>query len=92
VAILHQGKILLAAPMDQLKESHRRVTLRFHSSLDRPPQLACAIRAEGRDAEWTYVCRSDQESWRFEADALGADVVEETSMSLDEIFVSQVAG
>src|SRR3990172_6895606 len=29
VAIIHQGRIMLTAPMDEIKDTHRRVTLRF---------------------------------------------------------------
>ena len=39
VAIIHQGRILLTAPMDEIKETHRRMTLRFGQPLDRPPSL-----------------------------------------------------
>ena len=35
VAIIHQGRIMLTAPMDEIKESHRRVTLRFGQAVDR---------------------------------------------------------
>ena len=35
VAIIHQGRILLTAPMDEINDTHRRVTLRFGQPLDR---------------------------------------------------------
>ena len=40
VAIIHQGRIILTAPMDEIKDSHRRMTLRFGQSVERPPSLA----------------------------------------------------
>ena len=91
VAIIHQGRILLTAPMDEIKETHRRVTLRFSEPVDRPPALVGAISYDGHGAEWTYVCNGDSEQLRRAAEAIGAAVVDDTALSLDEIFVSHVA-
>jgi ABC-2 type transport system ATP-binding protein len=90
VAIIHQGRIVLTAGMDELKETHRRVTLRFGESIDRPPALVGALACEGAGPEWTYVCRGQGEQVRRAAEAIGATVVGESSLSLDEIFVSRV--
>src|SRR5580698_4386052 len=43
VAIIHEGRILLTAPMDEIKETHRRMTLRFGQSHNRPPALIGAL-------------------------------------------------
>src|SRR5580698_4428536 len=43
VAIIHDGRILLTAPMDEIKETHRRMTLRFGQSHNRPPALIGAL-------------------------------------------------
>jgi ABC-2 type transport system ATP-binding protein len=90
VAIIHQGRIVLTAGMDELKETHRRVTLRFGEALDRPPALVGALACEGAGPEWSYVCRGEGEQVRRAAEAIGAKVVGESSLSLDEIFVSRV--
>jgi ABC-2 type transport system ATP-binding protein len=92
VAIIHQGRILLTAPMEELKETHRRVTLRFGQPLERPPALVGAITYAGEGAEWTYICRGEGEQVRRAAEAIGATVVGDHALSLDEIFVSRVAG
>ena len=47
VAIIHQGRLMLTAPMDEIKETHRRVTLRFGQPTDRPPALVGAISCDG---------------------------------------------
>jgi len=90
VAIIHQGRIMLTAPMDQLKETHRRVTLRFGQSHDRPPSLVGTISCVGQGSEWTYVCSGEGEQLRRAAEAVGATVVDEAALSLDEIFVSRI--
>jgi ABC-2 type transport system ATP-binding protein len=90
VAIIHQGRIMLTSSMDQLKESHRRVTLRFGQSLEQPPSLVGTISCAGQGSEWTYVCSGEGEQLRRAAEAVGATVVDETALSLDEIFVSRI--
>jgi ABC-2 type transport system ATP-binding protein len=92
VAIIHQGRILLTAPMDEIKETHRRVTLRFGQPIDQPPALVGALSYSGDGAEWTYLCSGESQQLRRAAEALGATVVADAALSLDEIFVSHVVG
>jgi ABC-2 type transport system ATP-binding protein len=92
VAIIHQGRILLTAPMDEIKETHRRVTLRFGQPIDQPPALVGALSYSGAGAEWTYLCSGESQQLRRAAEALGATVVADAALSLDEIFVSHVVG
>ncbi len=91
VAIIHQGKIVLTGTMDEMKQSHCRLTLRFNQPMHRPPRLVGALSLEGAGSEWTYVCNGDVEGLKHQAEALGASVVEESSVSLNEIFVSHVS-
>ncbi|HVC95177.1 MAG TPA: ABC transporter ATP-binding protein [Pirellulales bacterium] len=92
VAIIHQGRIMLTATMDELKETHRRVTLRFGQSLDRPPSLVGTLSCAGQGSEWTYICSGEGEQLRRAAEAIGATVVDDAGLTLDEIFVSRVTG
>src|SRR3954451_21216408 len=91
VTIIHQGRLILTSSMDEIKETHRRVTLRFGTPMDRPPALIGARSFEGHGAEWTYVCNGDSLQLRRAAESIGATVVDDTALSLDEIFVSHVA-
>lgn len=91
VAIIHQGRIMLTAPMDEIKDSHRRVTLRFGQSLDRPPSLVGTLSFEGQGAEWTYICSGESGQLRRAAEAIGATVVGDDALTLDEIFVSRIS-
>ncbi len=90
VAIIHQGRILLTAPMDEIKDTHRRLTLRFNQSIDRPPSLVGTLSFEGQGSEWTYVCNGESDQLRRAAEAMGATVVGDAPLSLDEIFVTRV--
>ncbi len=90
VAIIHQGRILLTAPMDEIKETHRRVTLRFGQTFDRPPSLVGTLSFEGQGAEWTYICSGESGQLHRAAEAIGATVVGDDALTLDEIFVSRI--
>ncbi|MBS0201449.1 MAG: ABC transporter ATP-binding protein [Planctomycetes bacterium] len=92
VAIIHEGRILLTASMDEIKDRHRRLTLRFTESVDRPPALVGALSFEGAGTEWTYICSGESRQLRLAAEALGATVVDDASLTLDEIFVSRIQG
>ncbi len=91
VAIIHQGRILLTAPMDEIKDTHRRMTLRFGQTLDRPPSLVGTLSFEGQGAEWTYICSGESGQLRRAAEAIGATVVGDDALTLDEIFVSRIS-
>lgn len=90
VAIIHQGRIMLSAPMDEIKETHRRMTLRFGQSLDRPPSLVGSLSSEGHGVEWTCICSGESGQLRRAAEAIGATVVGDDALTLDEIFVSRI--
>lgn len=90
-AILHRGRLLLTATMDEIKTSRRRVTIRFREPQERPPALLGVESHSGHGAEWTYLCGGDSEVLHHAAEALKASVVEDSPLSLDEIFVAHVA-
>ena len=90
VAIIHEGRILLTATMDEIKDKHRRVTLRFGEPIERPPALVGTLSYSGEGAEWSYVCAGESQQLRRAAEAIGATVVDDAGLSLDEIFVSRV--
>jgi ABC-2 type transport system ATP-binding protein len=91
VTIIHQGRLRLTASMDEIKDTHRRVTLRFEVPMERPPMLVGAISFEGEGLEWMYICNGASQQLRRAAESIGATVVNDTALSLDEVFVSQVA-
>ncbi len=91
IAIIHQGRLMLTSSMDDLKDTHRRVTLRFEHALDRPPSLVGEIGREGSGNEWIYLCNGDSLQLRHAAQAVGATVVDDSALTLDEIFLSRVS-
>lgn len=87
VAILHEGEILLASSMDEIKETHRRFDPSISPAMTHPPSLIGAISFEGAGSEWTYRCSGEVGQLRRAAEAIGATVVDEEALTLDEIFL-----
>jgi ABC-2 type transport system ATP-binding protein len=90
VALLHQGRVVLCGPLDDVKGSHHRLTVRFETEQSRPPALTGALSCEGAGHEWTVVCNGRLSEVEDAVVRLGARIVERHAPSLDEIFVAQV--
>jgi ABC-2 type transport system ATP-binding protein len=93
IAMIHDGRVVLADSMDDLKDSYRRVTLRFETPIAHPPPLLGGRNTQGSGSEWTYICTvvdGDMGQVRGAAESMGAQVVEESALSLDEIFVANI--
>jgi ABC-2 type transport system ATP-binding protein len=89
VAMIHQGRVVFDSALDDVKETHRCLTLRFAESRRRPPALAGVLAWDGGGCEWTALCNGRPGEVRAAVVAAGAHVVEERVPSLDEIFVAQ---
>jgi ABC-2 type transport system ATP-binding protein len=90
VAMLHRGHVLFCAGLDDIKETHHRLTLRFETDLASAPELAGALACEGRGQEWTALCSGRLGELESAVIRLGARIVDKRVPSLDEIFVAQV--
>ena len=93
IAIIHEGRIVLANSMDDLKDSYRRVTLRFETPVVDPPKLLGGRNTQGVGSEWRYICTvvdGDMGQVRGAAESMGAQVIDESTLSLDEIFVATI--
>lgn len=90
VALIHAGRLVLCDDLDAIKASHRRLVLRFAEAPQYLPPLPGALRCEGGGREWTVLCNGRLAELKAAAAAAGAQVVEEASPSLDEIFIAHV--
>jgi ABC-2 type transport system ATP-binding protein len=86
VAMLHQGKLVLCGPLDEIKAHHRRITLRFETPQPKAPIISGALTVTGAGREWTIVCDHPI------AASLGARVLEDQAASRHDIFVGTAGG
>ena len=89
VAMIKSGRILFCDSLDRLKQVHARLTLRFESPQAAPPALAGALTWDGSGCEWTAVCAGHTNHLQSAAAKIGAQVVEQAPLSLDEIFLAR---
>jgi ABC-2 type transport system ATP-binding protein len=92
VAMIQSGKILFCDTLDGILSRHCRITLRLEDSRAEPPEIAGALTWEGSGREWTAVCSTSASDARIAAGRAGAEVVEESALNLDEIFVAYAGG
>jgi ABC-2 type transport system ATP-binding protein len=90
VTMIHQGTITLSAPLHEIKESHRCLTVRFAESRQEPPAVAGVMRWEGSGQEWTALYRGGSGELQAAVASSGARIVAERIPSLDEMFVAHV--
>lgn len=92
VAMIVGGRIAFEADTDELKQTHRAVTIRLDDASDRPPEVSGAFAWERAGAEWTAVVTGPPEVWRNALAERGGKVVGERVPSLEEIFVARSGG
>jgi ABC-2 type transport system ATP-binding protein len=88
VALIDAGRVAFAGELEAVRQSHRRLTLRFDEPRAAPPALAGVLAWEGEGREWTAVCAASREQVER---AAGGRVVEESSPRLDELLAAHVA-
>jgi ABC-2 type transport system ATP-binding protein len=90
VAMINHGRMIFSAELDDLKATHRCMTLRFAEPRTQPPALTSVLSWHGAGMEWTAMCRGQPEELASVMANSGARVVGDRTPSLDEIFVAQV--
>jgi ABC-2 type transport system ATP-binding protein len=91
VALLHQGRVVFSAELDDLKETHRFMTIRFPEPRRQPPTVAGVLSWQGAGQEWTAICTGETGEFASAVAGTGALVVADRVPSLDEIFVARVS-
>jgi len=90
VTMISHGRIVLSAPLNIIKKSHRHVTIRFLRPRDEPPAAADVLRWEGQAREWTAVVRDGSGELGAALAGSEASIVAERAPTLDEVFVAHV--
>lgn len=90
VAMINQGRVVFSGELDDVKTTHRLLTVRFSQPQSKPPAFASAITWDGTGCEWTALCDGQPGEFQAAAAQSGASIVAERMPSLDEIFVARV--
>ena len=88
IAMLHQGKVVLCGPFDDIKAQHRRVTFRFDKPQQSAPVVPGALRVTGSGREWTAVYGAVAIELSAAAMNLKASIVDEGGATLNELFLA----
>jgi ABC-2 type transport system ATP-binding protein len=89
VALLHQGRLVLHEPMEDLLSRYRLVTVRFPECRADPPLLTGLLWLSGSGSEWTCLCNNHGESVSDEiVKTSGATCIDDRSPSLEELFLA----
>jgi ABC-2 type transport system ATP-binding protein len=92
VAMVHQGRLVLCGPLDEIKTQHRQFVLHFETSQPKPPTIPGALSVTGTGKEWTVICCGARCELPEVAENAGARIVSESAPSLNEIFVARAGG
>jgi ABC-2 type transport system ATP-binding protein len=88
LAMMFNGQIVLAGKLDDVKESHHRLVLRFDSPQPSVPKFSGVLSINGSGREWTAICNGKRDEAVAAVARAGGRVVAEDAPSLDEIFVA----
>ncbi len=89
VAMIKSGRILFCDSLERIKESHARLTLQFENPRTNPPPLTGALTWDGGGCEWTTVCTGPARQIQSAAQEMGARIINQLRLSLDEIFLAR---
>jgi ABC-2 type transport system ATP-binding protein len=90
VAMIHRGRIVLSDRLERIKAQHRWIDLRFDRPQDRPPSIPDTLGWSGEGQRWAAVGTGPREPLQRAVAEAGARIVEERTLSLDDIFVARV--
>jgi ABC-2 type transport system ATP-binding protein len=89
LAMIRDGRIVLCGRLDDIKENHRQLVIRFPTAPSIPPRLENTLSLSGAGCEWTLLCTGERGRIMAQVRAVGATVLYEQIPSLDAIFVAK---
>lgn len=90
VAMIHEGRVTLDLPMDEIKARHRKYVVRWREPRSDRPALPGVISAIGEGREWGLLCEGDEQAFADAVRATGGEIVESSVPTLEAIFVARV--
>ena len=90
VAMIHNGRIGLNGPLPEIVQGHKRLVLRFELPQPVQPDLPGVISCQGAGREWTVLCNGGLDELRAAVANSGAEIVDEDTPTLEQIFLARV--
>lgn len=87
MAMIYNGKLMLNAPMEDIKANHVRLVATFTT----PPttgSLPGALSCNNFNGEWTILCNSQIDACKQAITEQGGSILEENEAGLEEIFIA----
>lgn len=87
MAMIYNGKLLLNAPMEEIKTRHLRLVAKFTT----PPttsSLPGALSCNNFNGEWTILCNGQIDACKQAIIEQGGTILEENEAGLEEIFIA----
>ncbi len=90
VFMIDQGKLVLQGSLDDIKEGHQLLSVRFFTERDELPSLEGMLSAQQCGNHWRIVCNGANGQVRESLRRLGGEVTHARNATLQEIFVARV--
>ena len=90
VAMINQGEVVFSDSMSNIQKDHYCLTLRFKEPQNKRPVLPGALSCTGSALEWRFLCTGSSQDMPEKVKEQNAEIIEQTTPSLEEIFVAHV--
>lgn len=85
-----EGKLVLEGSLDEVKEHHQLLSVRFRETCSAFPEVDGVLSAEQLGTTWRIVCNGATREVLSRLQSLGGEVTQQRNASLQEIFVARV--
>jgi len=92
VAMIHEGRVTLDMPMEDIKASHHKYVVRWRDRQTAIPDLPGVIHALGEGCEWGMICHGDRTAFEAAVRQTQGEIVEAATPTLEAVFVARASG
>jgi ABC-2 type transport system ATP-binding protein len=90
VTVMHEGRVAVQGPVEEIRAMHRVTQVRFANRLDSTPDIEGALWIAGDGRSWSVVHTSALESLRDLVARTGGEITDSRLATLEEILIARV--
>jgi len=90
VAMLHEGRVLLNAPLERILAGYRLLNVESEKPLDQIPELPSVVSVSGHQDHWSILHQDGAGGLNEAISAMGGRALSEREPSLEEVFVAMI--